>query len=89
MKAMTMPFSLKGEDVLDDLRAGDEVEGTLRVEMERGRGEDIVKDYHLQDLEVTVPAPPPSLSLNLSNGAPRIETKPTCLKLASPCPTSR
>ena len=87
MKAMTMPFSLKGEDVLDDLRPGDEVEGTLRVEMETSpTGEEIVKDYHLQNLEVTVPAPPPSLTLNLSSGAARIETRPKVLEVGDPVP---
>ncbi len=35
MGAMTMPFTLKGRTILDDLQPGDEVEGTLRVEWDR------------------------------------------------------
>src|SRR5258708_2404601 len=49
MKAMTMPFSIADSAVLDDLRVGDEVEGTLHVRTENGR----VADYQLRDLVVS------------------------------------
>ena len=62
MDAMTMPFTLKDHALLDDVRAGDEVEGTLRVE--RSEGE--VKDYELTDLVVSKPAPAAPLKLDLS-----------------------
>ena len=58
MDAMTMPFDVKDREVLDDLRPGDEVEGTLRVVSERG----VVKDYELVDLRVTRPAPAPKMT---------------------------
>ncbi|MEJ7640126.1 MAG: copper-binding protein, partial [Singulisphaera sp.] len=48
MEAMTMPFALKDRGLLDDLRPGDEVAGTLQVVSERG----VVKDYDLVDLRV-------------------------------------
>ena len=51
MDAMTMPFTLKDPKDLDDVRPGDEVEATLRVETEGGE----VKDYELNDLVVTTP----------------------------------
>ena len=46
MDAMTMPFTLKDHSLLEDVRPGDEVEGALRVEKERGE----VSDYELTDL---------------------------------------
>ncbi len=64
MKAMTMPFTVKNQDLLDDVRPGDEVEGTLRVERE---GKDVV-DFELTDLVVARPAPTQGLTLNLSGG---------------------
>src|SRR4051794_7556174 len=36
MDAMTMPFQVKDPHQLDDVRPGDEVEGTLRVERRGG-----------------------------------------------------
>ena len=62
MDAMTMPFTLKDHALLDDVRAGDEVEGSLRVE--RAEGE--VKDYELTDLVVSRPAPAAPLKLDLT-----------------------
>jgi len=64
MDAMTMPFTLKNRQVLDDVHPGDEVEGTLRIDRENGE----VRDYELTDLVVARPAPAPSLSLNLAGG---------------------
>ena len=48
MGAMTMPFSLKDRALLDGLRSGDSVEGTLRVREEKG----VVNDYELLSLTV-------------------------------------
>jgi protein SCO1/2 len=53
MDAMKMRFPYKGRAVLEKLRPGDVVEGTLRVEKVDG----VVSDYELRDLTVTVPAP--------------------------------
>jgi protein SCO1 len=61
MPAMTMPFTLKDRSAFDDLRVGDEVEATLRVEKEAGE----VVDYELLGLVVTRPAPPTGLTLNV------------------------
>jgi len=60
MPAMVMPFTIKDRSSLEDVRAGDEVEGALRVVSEAGS----VKDYELADLTVTRPAlaePPPPI----------------------------
>ena len=77
MDAMTMPFTIKDPKLLDDVRVGDEVEGALRVERERGE----VKDYELTDLVVSRPAPAPALNLNLSGGqGATIEAAPLVLK---------
>ncbi len=62
MEAMTMPFTLKDHSLLDEVRVGDGVEGSLRVE--RAGGE--VKDYELTDLVVARPAPAAPLKLDLS-----------------------
>jgi protein SCO1 len=82
MDAMTMPFDVKDREVLDDLRPGDEVEGTLRVLSERG----VVKDYELVDLQVTRPAPAPKMTLNLSGGAARLGPAPRLLKVGETVP---
>jgi protein SCO1 len=60
MPAMTMPFTLADRSAFDDLREGDEVEGTLRVEEEGGE----VADYALEGLVVTRPATSPGLTLS-------------------------
>lgn len=60
MPEMTMPFSLRDRETLDDLKEGDEVEGSLRVVREGGE----VADYELTRLTVTRPAPPPELTLS-------------------------
>lgn len=59
MPAMTMPFSLKGQDVLEDLQNGDIVEGTLVVEPSKSR---------LEGVEITEEAQPPTFSLTMENG---------------------
>ena len=50
MPAMTMPFDLKGQEILAELQPGDEVRGTLRVDGENVR---------LTDLEITALGEPP------------------------------
>jgi protein SCO1/2 len=90
MKAMTMPFSLKGKDraVFDDLRVGDTVEGTLRVTYDGSE----VKDYELTNLVVAKPAlaapppPPPSLVLSLRGGEPQLSVAPRRLEPGEPVP---
>jgi protein SCO1/2 len=82
MDAMTMAFTLKDRSAFDDLRVGDEVEGTLRVEKEGGE----VNDYDLADLVVTRPAPAPGLTLKLSGGQPTLEAKPRVLQPGDPVP---
>lgn len=63
MPAMPMPFEVKDRTLLDDIQPGDQVEGTLRVEP---------ADSYLTDLSVTVPAPPPALKLDLSDGTAKL-----------------
>ena len=53
MKAMTMEFTPKDRTGLDEVAAGDEVEGPLEVVREGGA----IKDYDLLRLEVTDPRP--------------------------------
>jgi protein SCO1/2 len=78
MKAMSMPFSVPDRALFDDLRVGDEVEGTLRVESEG----DLLKDYALVDLAVKKPAlaEAPTLSLTLSGGEPQLRVRPQRLE---------
>lgn len=64
MDAMTMPFSVKERALLDDVRPGDEVEGTLRVNKD---------DSELMELNVTRPAPAQPLTLKLSDGAASVQ----------------
>ncbi|MCY2934898.1 MAG: SCO family protein [Planctomycetota bacterium] len=68
MKAMTMPFDLKGKAVLGDLFVGDEVEGTLVVKAE---------DIELNDLVITRPAEP--AALNFGPNGLMIKAKPAVL----------
>ena len=82
MDAMTMPFDVKDREVLDDLRPGDEVEGTLRVVTERG----VVKDYELVGLGVTRPAPAPKMSLNLSGGTAQLRPATRLLEVGEVVP---
>jgi protein SCO1 len=76
MNEMTMPFTLKDRNSLEDVHPGDEVLGTLRVERESGE----VKDYELTDLVVSRPAPAPTLTLNFSGGQTELKTAPTILQ---------
>jgi protein SCO1/2 len=68
MKAMTMPFDLKGKEVLADLFVGDEVEGTLVVKAD---------DIELSDLVITRPAEP--AALNFGPNGLEVKAKPATL----------
>jgi len=63
MPAMTMPFSLKDQDLVAELRPGDAVEGRLRVS---------ATESELTDLTVTQPAPPPRMTLDVSGDVARL-----------------
>ena len=82
MEAMTMPFHVDDQAVLDDLRAGDQVEGKLRVELENGE----TRDYRLVDLVVSKPALAPPLVLDVSGKTPRLRTQPKRLEPGEPVP---
>lgn len=77
MDAMTMPFSVKDRTLLDDVRTGDEVEGTLRVDK---------NDSELTALTVTRPAPAQSLTLKLSGGEASIQATPPRIEIGDPVP---
>jgi protein SCO1/2 len=70
MPAMTMPFSLKGQDILEDLQAGDRVEGKLRI---RGDESDLI------DLTVTEMATP-TFRLDTSGGSATLRAARPVLK---------
>jgi protein SCO1/2 len=79
MPAMTMPFTLKEAEAaaFDDLRVGDEVEGTLRVAKAGGE----VADYELLGLVVTRPATAPGLSLQIGpDGQAQVTPTPALLR---------
>jgi protein SCO1 len=67
MGAMTMPFAVADGSLLADVRAGDEVEGLLRV----GRNHSAI-----EKLDVTRPAPAQSLQVELSGGGARVTPRP-------------
>ncbi|HEU5115187.1 MAG TPA: SCO family protein [Isosphaeraceae bacterium] len=71
MPAMTMPFNLKGQEVLKELQVGDRVEGTLLVESSRSR---------LEGVEITEEAPPPTLSLSMKDGKVSLREKAPVLE---------
>ncbi len=82
MKAMTMPFEPADPAILGLLRQGDEVEGILHVEKQDGA----VRDYQLEDLKVTKPAPAKTLVLDVSKGKARLVEKPPRLQVGEPVP---
>jgi protein SCO1/2 len=69
MKAMTMPFDLKGQEVLGELFVGDEVEGQLVVKSD---------DMQLKDVVITNPAPPAAITVG-PDGKVEIKAKPVVL----------
>jgi protein SCO1/2 len=82
MGAMTMPFKPADPAILPALKPGDRVQGTLRVQME----EDAVIDYQLVDLQVTEPAQPAPLVLDLSKGKVQLRQQPHRLEVGEPVP---
>lgn len=82
MAAMTMPFRLEDQALLEELKTGDQVEGRLIVEFEDGQ----TRDYRLTDLVVTKPALAAPMVLDLSGGAPKLHTAPKRLKPGDPVP---
>lgn len=66
MPAMTMPFDVKDRSALEDLHEGDKVRAKLRVTGDESA---------LVDLEVTDPAPPPGLTLDMSGGQPTLRAR--------------
>jgi protein SCO1 len=82
MSAMTMPFPLADRGLLETLRPGDEVEGTLRVE----KTDEAVIDYQLLDLKVTQPAQPARLVLDVSKGKVQFRQQPQRLQVGDPVP---
>jgi len=77
MDAMTMRFSLMDRALLADLRPGDEVEGTLRVETRGGA----VNDYELRGLAVSKPAPREAMVIDLSKGKMQLRAVPRRLEV--------
>jgi protein SCO1/2 len=71
MEAMTMPFHVDSHELPEDLREGDQVQGTLTVEREEGS----VSAYQLTDLMVTKPALTAALVLDLSKKAPELRPR--------------
>lgn len=71
MPAMTMPFNLKSQEVLEELQVGDQVEGRLVVGPETSR---------LEAVEITEEARPPDLSLAMENGQIVLKEKPKVLE---------
>src|SRR5208283_2784170 len=71
MEAMTMPFHVDSHELPEDLREGDQVQGTLTVEREEGS----VSAYQLTDLTVTRPAPAAALVLDLSKKTPELRPR--------------
>jgi protein SCO1 len=82
MAAMTMPFHVDDPAVLDEVRPGDQVEGTLEVTTENG----LTKDYALNGLVVVKPALAPPVTLDLSGASPRFQVRPKRLEVGEEVP---
>lgn len=76
MPAMTMPFKMPEGTDFDEFRAGDVVEGKLRVLSHNGT----TVDYDLVDLEVTKPAIGSPLLLEVTKGLPKLVAQPERLQ---------
>jgi protein SCO1/2 len=81
MDAMTMRFALRNRNVLEKLRPGDFVQGTLRVERAGG----VVHDYALLGLTVVKPAPPRMVTDISKNSAP-VREESRRLEIGDPVP---
>jgi protein SCO1/2 len=68
---MTMPFHVDSQGLPEDLQEGDQVQGTLKVELENG----VVSAYQLTNLTVTKPAPAATLVLDVSKSTPALRPK--------------
>ncbi|WP_165245117.1 copper-binding protein [Paludisphaera soli] len=82
MPAMTMPFKMPEATDFEDFRAGDVVEGKLRVQSRRGE----TVDYDLVDLEVVKPAIGSPLVLEVTKGLPQLVARPERLQLGDEVP---
>ncbi len=71
MPAMAMDFQPKDRSLLEDVRQGDEVEGTLEAEYQGGE----LVGLELTDLLVTYPAPPSPMILDFSGGEATLRAK--------------
>ncbi|MDX2035099.1 MAG: SCO family protein [Isosphaeraceae bacterium] len=81
MGAMTMPFEVDAPGALDDVRPGDQVEGSLRVEYKGKR----LDSYRLENLEVTDPAPI-EMKLEIGPGGPKLREKQPVLEPGAAVP---
>jgi protein SCO1 len=82
MKAMSMPFQPADKSVLGLLHPGDRVQGVLHVEKQDGA----VRDYQLRDLKVIEPAPPKTLSVDVSKGKVQLRQQPPRLQVGEALP---
>jgi protein SCO1 len=81
MDAMTMRFAYKDKDSLDSLRAGDHVQGTLRVQKAWG----VVQAYELLGLTVNPAAPAPPTP-DISRNKALMREQPRRLETGDPVP---
>jgi protein SCO1 len=81
MDAMTMRFAYKDTNVLSTLRAGDHVEGTLRV----GKSGGVVQAYELLGLKVTQAASA-SMAVDISKNKAPVREQPRRLEIGDPVP---
>ena len=81
MDAMTMPFPYQDRAVLEDVRVGDVVEGTLHVVFADG----VVSDYELRELVVAKPAPAPMV-IDVSKGKVTLRKAPRLLEVGEAVP---
>jgi protein SCO1/2 len=82
MGAMTMPFQPANRAILDRLKPGDRVAGTLRVQRQQGA----VQDYRLLDLKITQPVEPIARVPEGVNGKDPPGQPSTRLQLGDPVP---
>lgn len=80
MEAMTMPFRISDQALLDDVRPGDRIEGKLQVEQENGQ----TKDYRLVELRVVRPPLAAPVVLDLAGPASQLRTRPKRLQPGDP-----
>jgi protein SCO1 len=81
MGAMTMPFFITDRTVLEGLASGDEVQGSLHVELEDG----VVASYELRDLVVVKPAVS-EMVIDVSKGNVSVRKAPKQLAVGEAVP---